>query len=335
MATNSSDTETDSQDPKPLPPCLSLLRLPKPTTPVPSPGTPIQGISYVPETPPSENNRYPSASPGPNLQTPFVSSSAGSKRRRVDYPTRELNVNTVVNLANHEVLMQAENPYYMKSVEEVEYLRDRVQELEVENRTLRYAFEHLSDKHHLFGLLLNYYYQHNSLLPSNHNQATLNKHCFPLNHHHQRVRKPLFFLDHYQATPTSASSSSITIIKAPNSFLPSQRSSWFLIRYRVQPSSLLRSTFPMKASFILFALLLVVVLWVKHSMRNIKERFWGCIVDFLWAWFGQHSMGDVVHRLWHCLADIIWTFAIGFLSLTAFIYQLTVDLERLGMLLNE
>ncbi|TFK57816.1 hypothetical protein BDN72DRAFT_907464 [Pluteus cervinus] len=70
-------------------------------------------------------------------------------------------------------------------------------------------------------------------------------------------------------------------------------------------------------------------------MRNIKERLWGCIVDFLWAWFGQHSMGDVIHRLWHCLLDSIWTFSIAILSLAAFIYQLTVDLERLGMLLNE
>ncbi|TFK65357.1 hypothetical protein BDN72DRAFT_900752 [Pluteus cervinus] len=143
MITPSSGSESDSRSSPPPP---SMLRRPRPATPVMSPGTPIQGVSFVAETPPSsENDRYPPISPSVHLQQPFNSNPPTPKRRRVGYARRGPDVNTLINLANHEVLIQAENPYYMKAIEDVASLRVRVQELEVENRTLRYAFEHVSN----------------------------------------------------------------------------------------------------------------------------------------------------------------------------------------------
>ncbi|TFK61179.1 hypothetical protein BDN72DRAFT_863797 [Pluteus cervinus] len=139
--TSSSDSESDSRSSHPPP---SMLRQPRPATPVMSPGTPNNGVGFMAETPPSVNNRYPPVSPIMSLEQPFCSNPPSLKRRRVGRLKRAPDVNMLINLANHEVLIQAENPYYAKAVGEAESLRVRAQELEVENRTLSSSDMHSS-----------------------------------------------------------------------------------------------------------------------------------------------------------------------------------------------
>ncbi|TFK61184.1 hypothetical protein BDN72DRAFT_904327 [Pluteus cervinus] len=84
----------------------------------------------------------------------------------------------------------------------------------------------------------------------------------------------------------------------------------------------------MKASLILFVLVVVVTMWVKHAMKDLDDRLWECAMDFLQGWVGRVDMSGIRHCFRLCLVDFLWTSAITALVYAAFFLQFTLDLDR-------
>ncbi|TFK58904.1 hypothetical protein BDN72DRAFT_865587 [Pluteus cervinus] len=84
----------------------------------------------------------------------------------------------------------------------------------------------------------------------------------------------------------------------------------------------------MKAALILFVLVVVVIMWAKHAMKDIEDRLWECAIDFLSAWVGRHDLSLVRRRFRRCLVDFLWTSAIAALVVAGFFLQLTFDIIR-------
>ncbi|TFK65358.1 hypothetical protein BDN72DRAFT_900753 [Pluteus cervinus] len=84
----------------------------------------------------------------------------------------------------------------------------------------------------------------------------------------------------------------------------------------------------MKASLILFVLVVVVTMWVKHAMNHLEDRLWECAMDFLEGWAGRVDMSGIRPCFRLCLVDFFWTSAIIALVYAAFILQFTLDLDR-------
>ncbi|TFK61915.1 hypothetical protein BDN72DRAFT_903673 [Pluteus cervinus] len=101
-----------------------------------------------------------------------------------------------------------------------------------------------------------------------------------------------------------------------------------LSRSSSQPPRPSSRTYKMKATLILFVLVVVVTMWAKHAANDIEDRLWEGAIDFTRGWVGRLDMSGVRNRFRRCLVDLLWTAAITALAYAAFVSRGIKDKDR-------